>query len=437
MNSRRHFLKSMAVGFGGASISGWFPLFADQLANNTQRKRHCILLWMSGGPTQTDTFDMKPNHENGGEFSEIQTNAPGLKFSEHMPKLAGMADQLAVLRGLSTKEGDHGRGTYLMRTGKAPMGIMQYPSIGASLGKHLGQTDLMLPNFVSIGSFRSFNADAFGSGFLGPRFSPLFVGETDNPGSMTNDANGFPQLKVQSLECPQGITEDRMNRRLTMWKSLQSEFLETHRSGAPKAHNMIYDGAVQLMNSKDAKAFDLTEEPAEVREAYGATVFGQGCLLARRLIERGVSFVEVTLGGSGATWDTHSDNFNAVRNLSTTLDNGWANLMQELKDRDLLESTTILWMGEFGRTPQINGSVGRDHFPGAWSAVLAGGGIAGGQAYGKTSENGMEVVEGKIDAPDVLSTLCHALGVGDAASMAPIGRPIPIADGFPVDDVLA
>lgn len=436
--SRRQLLGTLAAGIGGISASGWFPLFANQLENNPHRKRHCILLWMSGGPSQTDTWDMKPHHENGGEFAEIQTAAPGLRFSEHLPKLAAMADKLAVLRGLSTKEGDHGRGTYLMRTGQKPMGPVQHPSIGASLANQLGAGDMTLPEYVSIGPYRAFNQDAFGPGFLGPRFSPLIVGAADIPGALSNNARGFPELKVQALERSDGITEARMSKRLEMWRRLQSDFLST-RAGAAKTHNTVYEGAVRLMNSKDAKAFDLSEEPESLREEYGNSVFGQGCLMARRLVERGVAFVEVSLGtnSGGVGWDTHADNFNAVRQLSEELDAGWATLMRDLDDRGLLSSTTILWMGEFGRTPQINGNAGRDHFPAAWSTVLAGGGVAGGVAYGATSDDGAAVVDGQIGVQDLLATLCEALGVGGASNMSPSGRPIPIADGNPIKAVLA
>lgn len=437
--SRRRLMTTLAAGLGGVSASGWFPAFANQLADNPKRQRHCILLWMSGGPTQTDTWDMKPNHANGGEFAEISTASAGLRFSEHLPKLATMADKLAVLRGLHTKEGDHGRGTYLMRTGHKPMGPIQYPSIGASLANQLSKEELALPGYVSVGPYRAFNQDAFGPGFLGPRFGPLIVGASDIPGSMANNGQGFPELKVQALERSAAVTEARMNKRLAIWKNLQTEFLAT-RSGAAKTHNTVYDGAVQLMNSQDAKAFDLSEEPEKLREEYGRTVFGQGCLLARRLVERGVAFVEVSLGTSsgGVGWDTHSDNFNAVEQLSADLDAGWATLMRDLDDRGLLESTTILWMGEFGRTPTINPNAGRDHFPAAWSTVLAGGGIAGGQAYGKTNAGGTEVVDGRIGVEDLLSTLCQALGVSPTASqMANTGRPIPIADGTPIKAVLS
>ena len=436
--SRRRLMQTIAAGFGGVSASGWFPTFANAMANTPGRRRHCILLWMSGGPSQTDTFDLKPNHENGGEFKEIQTAAPGLRFSEHLPKLAKMADKLAVMRGLSTKEGDHGRGTYLMRTGQKPMGPVQHPSIGASLANQLGQVETKLPGNVAIGPYRAFNQDAFGPGFLGPKFGPLIVGASD-VGAMRNNAQGFPELKVQSIDPINGITAERMQQRLGLWKNLQSGFLGNHAGGAALSHNTVYEGAVNLMNSDDAKAFDLSEEPDKLREEYGRSVFGQGCLMARRLIERGVPFIEVSLGTSsgGAGWDTHSDNFNAIKRLSADLDSGWATLMRDLDDRGLLESTTILWMGEFGRTPKINPSAGRDHFPGAWSTVLAGGGIAGGQAYGKTSDDGTTVVENQISVQDLLATLCEALGVGGAMNEAPDGRPIAIADGNSVSEVLA
>lgn len=275
---------------------------------------------------------------------------------------------------------------------------------------------------------------------LGPKLQPLIVGASDMPGTMANGGDGFPPLKVQGMNRPQSITDGRMEKRLTMWKNLQSGFLATHQDGAAKTHNLIYEGAVRLMNSEDAEAFDLSKEPVALREAYGRNVFGQGCLMARRLIERGVSFIEVSLGTSsgGAGWDTHSDVFNSVKALSTDLDNGWATLMQDLSDRGLLESTTILWMGEFGRTPQINSTTGRDHFPSAWSAVLAGGGIAGGQAYGRTSDSGMAVEDGQMSAEDLLATLCAAVGIEEKATQInDNGRPIRITEGTAVKEVLA
>jgi len=439
--SRRAMLNTLAAGLGTASVSPWFPAFAETLAADKQRKRHFILLWMSGGPTQTDTFDMKPGHENGGEFEEIQTASPGLRFSEHLPKLAEMSNELAVMRGLSTKEGDHGRGTYLMKTGHTPMANpIRYPNIGSSLANQLSHGDISRPHFISIAPFRTFNQDAFSPGFLGPRFGPLFVGASDVPGSIATNADGYPELRVQSLDLVEGISADRMQKRLKMWNDLQKEFLARHQTGAPHDHHSIYQAAAKFMNSKQADSFDLTQEPEKLREEYGQSVFGQGCLLARRLIENGVSVVEVSLGytSNGVGWDTHSNNFEAVRDLSAELDAGWGTLMRDLKERGLLESTTILWMGEFGRTPQINPNAGRDHFPTAWSAVLAGGGIQGGQAYGETSGDGLTIKDGQITIQDLLATLCEAVGIGAyAENQHPNGRPIPVSNGLAVEEVLA
>ena len=442
--TRRQLLGSLVAAAAGASASGWFPAFADHLIADPTRRRHCILLWMSGGPSQTDTFDLKPDHENGGEFSPIETNAPGLRISEHLPQLAKLGDKLAVIRSLSTREGDHGRGTFLMRTGHPPMGPIQYPSIGSTLSKQLGGDGTSgLPGYVSVGPFRVFSQEAFGPGFLGPRFGPLVVGASDayGPRPQRQGNNGqpppFPELRVQSMERAADITEARFNKRLEIWKRLQTDFLATRAEGAPKTHNTVYEGAVRLMDSEDANAFNLAEEADELREAYGRNEFGQGCLLARRLVERGVPFIEVSLGGGGG-WDTHADNFNQVANLSRDLDAGWATLMNDLSQRGLLESTTIIWMGEFGRTPTINTNAGRDHFPGAWSCVLAGGGIAGGQAYGETSADGNEVVDGKVSVGDVLATLCEALGVSsDTMQQSNIGRPLPITEGFPIRALLS
>ncbi len=436
--NRRQLLKAAGLGVLGYSASGWLPVLADQVANDPKRRRHCILLWMTGGPTQTDTFDMKPGHENGGEFQEVETNAPGLRFSEHLPKLATMADQLAVVRSLSTKEGDHGRGTYLMRTGHQPMGPIRYPSIGASISKELGHETDEVPNFVSIAPYRAFNQAAFGPGFLGPRYAPLSVGATDVfQQQAQQNPDTYAELRVDDLG---SLSGEGQSGRLDLWNSLEEGFLATHRAPAPVTHSTVYQRALRLMNSAAARAFDLSEEPDTVRDAYGRGRFGQGCLMARRLIEQGVAFVEVSLGTFAGSigWDTHQNNFPAVKQLSGELDAGWGTLMAELKERGLLESTTILWMGEFGRTPQINRAAGRDHFPAAWTSVLAGGGIAGGQAYGRTSAEGTTVEEGKVDVGDVLATLCSALGVDPShQNVSEMGRPIRLAEGEPIKQVLA
>lgn len=441
--SRRAFLHSALAGLCGVSASGWLPTFAAEAGPNAERRRHCVLLWMTGGPSQMDTFDLKPGHANGGPFKQIETAAAGLRISEHLPKLAAMGDQLAVLRGLSTKEGDHGRGTFLMRTGHQPGGPIQYPTLGSLVSKELGSSESDVPNYISVAPYRIFSREAFQPGFLGPRHAPLTVGASDNFQVQAVPANnaGYAELGVDDLKPPKDVSSDDVASRLELLNALQSDFVGRHRTAAPIAHKTIYERAVRMMQSEAAKAFDLTDEPTEVRDRYGRSRFGQGCLMARRLIERGVPFTEVSLGtfgNGGLAWDTHANNFSQVKSLSAELDAGWASLMSDLKDRGLLQSTTIVWMGEFGRTPKINPAGGRDHYPKAWTAVLAGGGIRGGQAHGRTGEDGSEVEDGKIDVGDMLATLCKAVGVDPRKqNLSEVGRPIRIAEGKPIEEVLA
>ena len=247
-------------------------------------------------------------------------------------------------------------------------------------------------------------------------------------------------MGVDDLQSPAGVDRAQADARLALWRSLQSGFIARHRTASPIAHDTVYQRAVKMMRSETAKAFDLAEEPDALREAYGKGQFVQGCLMARRLIERGVPVVEVTLtgaNGGGLGWDTHQNNFATVKALSAELDAGWGTLMSDLRDRGLLESTTILWLGEFGRTPKINNNAGRDHFPAAWTSVLAGGGIKGGQAYGRTSADGMTVEEDKVNEGDLLATLCQALGLkSDATNISEIGRPIKLAEGKPIEKIL-
>jgi uncharacterized protein (DUF1501 family) len=252
-------------------------------------------------------------------------------------------------------------------------------------------------------------------------------------------AAGYAQLKVDDLA--PSVQRSQFTGRVDLWRTLESQFVTNHRGPSPAAHQTVYERALKLMDSSAAKSFDLSEEPTAVRDAYGRGRFGQGCLMARRLVESGVSFVEVTLGSLSQNtfgWDTHQNNFTAVKSLSDELDAGWGTLMKELAERGLLESTTILWIGEFGRTPTINPQGGRDHFPAAWTCVFGGGGIKGGQAYGKTSDSGSEVTEGKVDVPDILAPLSAALGVDpEEQNISEQGRPIRIAEGKPIREILA
>jgi len=439
--NRRDLLKAAAVGCLGSGITGWIPAFADSLAKNPNGKRHCILLWMTGGPSQTDTFDMKPGHANAGEFQPIATASPGLQISEHLPQLAKWSEQLAVVRSLSTQEGDHGRGTYLMRTGHQPGGPIRYPTLGSLLSRQLGSENAELPNFISIAPYRVFNRAAYQPGFLGPKYAPLTVGAQNSFRQTPQNNDDYAELKVDDLRPPSDVRKAQVAGRLELLQSLQDDFVSQHQTAAPLAHATVSKRAIRMMHSDAAAAFDLSGVPEKIRDRYGKSRFGQGCLMARRLIERGVPFVEVTLfertpGGFG--WDTHNNNFRRVKELSAILDAGWSSLMADLKERGLLDSTTIIWMGEFGRTPKINRAGGRDHFPRAWSAVLAGAGIRGGQAYGATSEDGTTVKVGKVGVGDLLATLCAAAGIDPGTqNISEMGRPIRIAEGTPVREILA
>jgi hypothetical protein len=397
---------------------------------------------MNGGPSQLDTFDLKPGHDNGGPFKETQTAVPGLRISEHLPRLAKQAHRLAVVRSMTSKEGDHGRATFVAKTGYLPQGPVQYPPLGSLVARHVGRPSGELPGFVSVAPPRTLNPSALGPGFLGPLFAPLVVGEKAAAGDGEYAANPDRLLKVPDLSPPAVVTPARAENRIGLLQGLQDDFLAARKDAPSAAHQAAFEGAVRLMKPSAARAFDLDEEPDVVRDAYGRTLFGQGCLLARRLVERGVPFVEVTLGSSAdgtSGWDTHADNFEAVARLSRTLDPAWSTLMTDLEQRGLLDSTLIVWMGEFGRTPKINQLKGRDHYPAAWSAVLAGGGIKGGQAVGRTGKDGAGVEERPVTVPDFLATICLALGIDPAeTNLSNIGRPIPVVDkaASPVREVL-
>jgi hypothetical protein len=443
--SRRQWLKLAALGAAGAAQASWFEALADQAAPLTRGRKACILLWMNGGPSQLDTFDPKPNHANGGPVRPLDTNVPGLRISEYLPRLSRHADQLAILRTMSTREGDHVRATYYLRTGYLPIGGLQHPTLGSLLSKELGDAQAALPNFVSIAPYRQLNPAAYGPGFLGPQHAPLLVGDNVGFAQQPNQPAAYETaLRVQDLQPGDDVIAAQVEARLGFLERMQRDFARDHPDLPAQSHVAAYDRAVRLMRTTARTAFNLDEEPASIRDAYGRNLFGQGCLLARRLIERGVPFIEVThggLGGNSLGWDTHNNNFAAVRGLCDVLDPAWATLMQDLKQRGLLESTLIVWMGEFGRTPRINPQGGRDHFPSAWSAVLAGGLVRGGQAFGKTTEDGMEPVGTRsVSVPDLIATMCRALGLDpNKQNMSGIGRPIRLADpsATPVTEVLA
>lgn len=441
--SRRELLRLTACGAFGASMSRWMPAFANEISKSTNRRKSVILLWMTGGPPQTDTFDMKPSHENGGQFKAIDTSVPGIQICQHLPQVARLMEDCVPIRSMSTKEGDHTRGTYLMRTGNLPTGPINYPTMGSLLSKELGAESSDIPNFVAVAPYTQFSPSAYGPGFLGPKFAPLVVGDDNRVTPGGNSMNYDHSLGVKNLELSNGINTNRADARLSLLDAFESDFATDRPGLVADSHREAYAAAVRMMRSEAVKAFQLDIEPDKLRDAYGRNQFGQACLLARRLVERGVPFVEVSLNGVANNqtfaWDTHQQNFIAVKGLLGVLDPAWATLMKDLKDRGLLESTLIVWMGEFGRTPKINPQVGRDHFPAAWTSVLCGGGIKGGQTIGRTSGDGMTVEDRPVSVQDLFCTICHALGLDPMKqNLSNVGRPIRLADptAKPITEIL-
>ena len=405
--SRRDLFKLSAAGILGTSVSGWFNVLASRAAETRARHKSCILLWMDGGPSHKDTFDLRPGTAQGGPFQEIQTSVPAIRISEYFPRFARQMQHAAIIRSMSTGEGAHGRAKYYLHTGyKEGVGGLNYPSIGSIAAMEIGNPSNPLPNYVSIGN------RSYGSGFLGPRHQPLNV---------VSPARGVENLRPL-------VDSRQFQNRVGLLEELEQSFHRTHEAGTSLAHRTTYQRAVTLMQDRGARAFDLSNEPSASRAAYGNTVFGDGCLLARRLVETGVTFVEVTLGG----WDTHQNNFNRVRTLSGQVDPAMSALIDDLRQRGLLDTTLVIWMGEFGRTPRINNrgaQPGRDHYPRAWSSVLVGGGIRGGQVIGRTDAEAATVAERPVTTLDFMATVCRILGIDhNKLNQTPIGRPVRIVD---------
>ncbi len=405
--NRRDALKLSAAGVLSYSMSNWFNILAAHAANTRQQTKNCILLWMDGGPTHKDTFDMRPGTANGGSFRQIQTATNGIQISEHFPQFARLMNHAAIIRSMSTPEGAHARAKYNLHTGyREGQGGIVYPSIGSIVSKELGSETNPMPNFVSIGN------RAYGSGFLGARHQPLIVADA---------ARGVENLRT-------GLSAGQFDSRVDLLNELESGFQRQHNANTAQAHSTTIQRAVTLMRDTGTRAFDISLEPAASRAAYGSSKFGEGCLMARRLIETGVKFVEVTLGG----WDTHQNNWERVRQLSAQVDPAMSALTRDLRDRGLLDNTLIIWMGEFGRTPRINqrgAQPGRDHYPRAWSSVMIGGGIRGGQVIGRTDAEAATVTDRPVGTFDFMATVCRALGIDyNKQNHAPNGRPIRIVD---------
>jgi hypothetical protein len=406
--SRRTFLRSVAAGTAGLGLVGFkdaMTLHAEELR---KRGMACVLLFMRGGPSQFETFDPKPGTSIGGPTTAIDTAVSGIEIAEQWPNVAKAMKEIALVRSMTNREGEHQRATYQLHTGYAPAGGIKHPAFGALVAAELGPKDFDLPHFVSVGN----RFTTIGSSFLGMRYAPFVVG---NPSQMPGN-----------VVVPRGIGDNRFGRRIDLMKDLEEDFAEAGGAKLVEDHRHLYASAAQMVRSPRLKAFDVSQESDTVRDRYGRTPFGQGCLLARRLVEAGVTFIEVESNG----WDTHQDNFNRTKTLSESVDPGFASLVTDLKERGLLEKTLVIWMGEFGRTPRINGNKGRDHFPRAFSIALAGGGIKGGQVLGSTSSDGTTARERPVTVPDLFCTFCHALKINPRKeNLSTEGRPLKIVDG--------
>lgn len=401
--TRRRFLQgisALGIASGGLSFRDVMALHAAELR---QQGRSLILLWMNGGPSQMETFDPKPQHENGGGTKAISTSIPGVQIAQDWEQMARVMQDISLIRSMTNKEGNHQRATYQMHTGYIPTGTVKHPSFGSCVAQQLANPEAELPSVVSVGRTE-------GAGFLGVDYEPFVV---DNPGQI-------PQ-NVANLK-----STARFERRLALMNRLDQEFAHRGAEQSVENHRQLYGKASKLVLSPQVKSFDFSDEPAATRDRYGSSQFGRGCLLARRLVESGVTFVEVRSDG----WDTHDDNFARVSNNARQVDPASAALISDLKDRGLLERTVVVWTGEFGRTPTVNARGGRDHFPRAFNCWVAGGGIKGGQVLGKTSPDGNTIEDRPVAVADLLQSLCHALKI-DASreNISPLGRPLKVVDG--------
>lgn len=416
--SRRDLLKALARTAFGLTILpalgplGGLVLNAGEPGRPRRTARACIYLSMTGGMSHLDTFDPKPGHADAGPVKALNTAVDGLQLSENLPLLAKQADKLALIRSMTSNQGAHEQGQYLMRTSYQMRGTIKHPTLGTWTSSMLGKANPTLPPYVTIGA----GSDHPGSGYMESRFAPLPLGSPDQ---------GLPNSTR-----PEGVTADEYAHRLDLLKTFNAPFQQKYDVKPVRAYHDLYEEAVTLMGSKDLAAFDLKQEAEPLRTAYGDNAFGQGCLLARRLVENDVRFIEVNLGG----WDTHDDNFDRVADQSAILDRGLSTLLQDLAARGMLEETLVVLMTEFGRTPKINQNQGRDHFPKAFSCLLAGGGIGGGRIHGQTNENGGAVVQDAVTIPDFNATIAHAIGLPlDKVVTSPSGRPFTVADkGKPI-----
>lgn len=407
--SRRSFLGGVSLSATSAAALTWKGAMTLQAAELRKRGMACILLYMRGAPSQFETFDPKPGTETGGPTKAIETAASGVRIAEGWERVAAQMQDISLIRSLTNgKEGNHDRAVYQLHTGYLQSGTVRHPSLGAIAAAELGARDFDLPHFVAVGH----RSGLTGSGYLGMSYAPFAIVD--------------PTKLPNNITIPEGITADRFSRRNGLLQDLEADFATAGAASSVEDHQQLYARAKRMVLSPRLKAFDLTQEKESVRDRYGRTDFGQGCLLARRLVEQGVTFVEVESPG----WDTHGDNFKAVKALAGGVDPAFAALVADLKERGMLDTTLVIWMGEFGRTPRINAKAGRDHHPLSFNAALAGGGVKGGRVIGSTTVDGAQVAERPVTVPDLFCTFCRSLGIDSRKEyVSSLGRPLKIVDG--------
>jgi hypothetical protein len=421
--SRRAFLGGAAAataafaGGMGAIRALAEPALTGELKR--QQKR-VILLWLAGGASQLETWDPKPGRPTGGPFSDISTSVPGVRISELMPKMAQRLDQhTAIIRSLNTRDGDHGGASILMMRGRKDEANLRYPDLGAMVAREFGRIDSEVPDYVSIYSeTEGRNFSRLTPAFLGARFAPIELTE---------------KMGLEDVSRLESISDLDHIHRAELRDMWSKRFARGRENPIVGSHNMAYQRVRGLMASD--KLFDISGEPQSIRDQYGPTQFGEQALIARRLVEAGVPFVRV----ARAWWDSHGQNFETHQELVPELDHVMSALLDDLQDRGLLEHTLVITLAEFGRTPNINASLGRDHFASAWSCTLSGCGVNPGAVYGKTDADGQRVADGEVNAGDVFATIFSALGLDPDKEYHVGARPIPLVNPGhrAIKDVLA
>ncbi|HYE97906.1 MAG TPA: DUF1501 domain-containing protein [Planctomycetota bacterium] len=411
--TRRQSLGALG-GFLGLALGR--PAFA-----RTASARSVILVWLGGGPSQFETWDPKVGRESGGPTRDVATNVPGVRIAEHLAETAKVMDKISIIRSMTGKEGDHDRGTYYAQTGYVP-GPFVHPSVGSIVAREMGDPASDLPGYVALSI-----TPVPGQGFLPAEFAPLRV---------------RPGQPIPNVGPPRGFDPEAFRARLQLIRASDAAFRRDFGAEEATAHWTGVERADRLMRSPLLKAFDYRQEPVELVRSYGADLkntnghfYGPGCLIARRLVESGVRFVQVSVQN---LWDHHKGLFDHAPGALRLFDLALSGLVRDLDRRGLLESTLVVCMGEFGRTPRINPDGGRDHYPKAWSLALAGGGIRGGRVIGSTDRDGVEVTDRPVTVPDVLATLYACLGIDPGKKIKnPVGARHALTDhGTPVRELL-